>query len=103
MTDELPTERKRAETEAYAQLESIRELVQAYDKARLEGVGDDAALEAIHEDPLSISVRSGWTYPGDPFEPAEYEILLSWGGPASRITGELEHEQPEGAVLEYQD
>lgn len=40
--------------------------------------------------PLSVLVRSGWHSPGETFESAEFEILLSTGGPACRILGELD-------------
>jgi hypothetical protein len=41
--------------------------------------------------PLTVLVRSGWYFPGAfEAEPAEFEILLSTGGPACRIIGELD-------------
>ena len=66
--------------------------------------GQDPA-ERIHEDPLSVEVRSDWHSPGDGNDkPTEYNILLCTGGPAVRIIGELdEHGQPETATIEYQD
>lgn len=52
----------------------------------------EAAHERIYESPLSVA-----------YIPT-YEILISWGGPACRITGRLnEHDEPETASLEYQD
>jgi hypothetical protein len=63
-------------------------------------------LQAIHEDPLSVLIRDSWHEPGKPAEdgPEEYEILLSTGGPATRIRGELDQYcQPETARLEVQD
>lgn len=73
----------------------------------------DAAREAIEQSALSVEVRSGWvTLEGwlalkdnKAWEQAaEYKILLSWGGPAVRIVGELdEHGEPETARLEHQD
>jgi hypothetical protein len=43
--------------------------------------------------------------PGEDSTPAEYQILLSTGGPALRIVGELsKHGEPEGEpVLQWQD
>ena len=66
---------------------------------------EDDAVRAIEEDPLSIQVRGGWHCPGDGNDcPDEYEILLSTGGPASRIRGELDnYGQPVSAVLSVQD
>lgn len=73
---------------------------------------EDEDEQRIQESPLSVQVRSGWRDPsqlagdgtlGDA-PPEEFEILLSTGGPALRIRGELdEHCQPYRAWLEYQD
>lgn len=68
----------------------------------------DAALEAIMESPLSVEVRSDWVNPGSYLDApscwAEYKILLTTGGPALRIIGELDqYGEPESARLEYQD
>lgn len=68
---------------------------------------DDAAadaLEVIKKDPLSVQVRSGWRSPGDESAAEEYEILLSTGGPATRIVGDLDqYAQPSSAFLQAQD
>lgn len=76
---------------------------------------EDAAQQAIQEDPLSVLVRSGWYTPGEALYMAErnslagklaveYEILLCTGGPAVRIRGTLDNDgQPQDARLEYQD
>lgn len=63
----------------------------------------DDALERIMEDPLSLLVRSGWHSPGEDSEPEEYELLLTTGGPAVRIRGELEDGEPTRAYLQVQD
>lgn len=64
----------------------------------------EAARQRIEESPLSVLVRSGWVSVGEEMQAAEFEILLSTGGPALRIMGELdEHKQPTRAWLEYQD
>lgn len=64
----------------------------------------DEARNRVQEDPLSVQVRSGWTTPGETMEAEEFEILLSTGGPALRIRGELnQHQEPDRAWLEYQD
>ena len=72
---------------------------------------EDAAREAIQEDPLSVQVRSEWHTPGQESEEGEYEILLCTGGPAVRIFGDLgrysepdgRYSEPDDAQLEYQD
>ena len=63
------------------------------------------AQQRIWEDPLSVTVRSPWYEPGkDPGPPEEFCILLSTGGPATRIIGELdEHGYPTRAMLQVQD
>ncbi len=99
-------EKERARNQAKAQLESIREMVEALDKAEendnYEAI-DKARME-IEEDPLSVQVRSDWHSPGEKTEATEYMILLCTGGPAVRIVGDLgEYDEPETARIEYQD
>lgn len=64
---------------------------------------EDAARDAILEDPLSLEVRSGWTSLGVDLEAEWYCLLLTTGGPAVRITGELDRGSPTSAKLEVQD
>ena len=60
--------------------------------------------QEISEDPLSVQVRSDWGDIGAELEPAEFEILLSTGGPASRIVGELnQYKWPTRPRLQHQD
>lgn len=83
----------RAQDAAIATLSDIRDLLKAKAKAN-DGTEDeqDAARQAIEEMPLSVRPVSC------------YEILLSTGGPAVRITGQLsEHGEPETAALQWQD
>lgn len=80
-----------------AELERLESLLDEYDNA-------DAARESAQESALSVEVRSGWNAPGSGMEAEEFMILLSTGGPALRIRGELgEHAEPSRAWLEYQD
>ena len=106
-TSEQDTER--AEEQAKAQLECIRELVAALEEAEAD-IGDrtgeerDEARQAIEEDALSVEVRSDWHEIGGDSDPGEYCILLCTGGPAVRIIGRLDqYSEPESARLEYQD
>lgn len=97
---------KRAKQQAKAQLESIIELVDALEKARDadDQMAIDEAERAIHEDALSVEVRSDWHVPGTESEEIEFLILLCTGGPAVRIIGELgRFNEPEKARIEYQD
>lgn len=96
-----------AKASAKATLASILEMV-AKLKAAEEADDDDAREEAetaIHEDPLSVLVRDGWREPGAKSNgPEEFEILLSTGGPATRLVGSLNaHNEPDGVELQYQD
>jgi len=63
--------------------------------------------QRIWEDPLSIEVRSDWHTPGahdDNSDPTDFRILLSTGGPATRIIGELnQYGEPCKATLQVQD
>jgi hypothetical protein len=64
----------------------------------------EQARERLTESILDLQVRSDWHAPGEESEPTDFAILLSTGGPALRIRGELgRYNQPERAWLEYQD
>lgn len=74
-----------------------------------DGTNHDTVAEwiadAMREAPLSVEIREGWLEPGDgaSLEPTEFRILLSTGGPALRIMGELNHGEPSRCWLEHQD
>lgn len=73
-----------------------------------EAAGDyasqDDALQAMLENPLDISFRSGWASSREDMQPEEFQILLCTGGPAVRIMGEFNWDgQPYSAWIEYQD
>jgi len=61
--------------------------------------------DAMREAALSVEVREGWKEPGDgaSMDPEEFRILLSTGGPALRVMGELEGGEPSRCWLEHQD
>ena len=80
---------------ARAWLESIKEMLAYYDES-----GDQTE---IHECALDITVRSGWVSLPSELEAEDYAILLSTGGPAVRIIGELRRGEPHTARLEHQD
>jgi hypothetical protein len=87
-----------SEAEALAELE----------KAAGECSSREDAEQRIQEDALSVMVRSGWYEPTanhlEHQSPEEFQILLSTGGPAVQIRGELdEHGEPCRAWLEVQD
>ncbi len=63
----------------------------------------EQAEERIQEDPLSLQFRSGWGSINELGEAAEYELLLSTGGPAVRIIGEVSNGEAHSAQLEVQD
>lgn len=102
------TDNANAINNAKGWMAKINEMLAA--RSAAEDAGDEDAREtaivAIDESPLSIQVRGGWHSPGSAelSDPVEYEILLSTGGPALRIVGELgEHCEPENARLQWQD
>ena len=94
---------------------SIVDMIDCYHQARDEGqaeyeegypVDEDGMRDYINQDPLEVSVKSGYHSPGDNegAKATEYMILLSTGGPASRIVGDLsEYGEPENARLQVQD
>lgn len=61
--------------------------------------------EAMRVTALSVEIRSGWREPGDgdSMDPDEFRILLTTGGPALRIMGELNHGDVWRCWLERQD
>jgi hypothetical protein len=72
-----------------------------------EAAGDcesrEDAERRIQEDPLSLEFRSGWVTNKDEMEPEEFKLLLSTGGPAVQIIGEINQGQPDRVRLQAQD
>jgi len=65
---------------------------------------EDDARTRIKKDALFVEVRSGWVTQGEELTAFEFNILITTGGPAVRIRGELnEHNEPHRAWLEVQD
>jgi len=84
--------------------DELRELESARTANGITFKDADEVREHIQESVLDVAVRSGWHAPGADAEPEDFAILLSTGGPALRIRGELdEHAEPFRAWLEYQD
>lgn len=92
---------------AKAWLETIREMVAQLTDAEDRSRDDlrDEARDRIYQAPLSVMVRDGWRPPGTVSDgPEEFEILLTTGGPALRIRGELRGDSEAHApVLQWQD
>lgn len=83
--------------------ESAEELVEL-NAAAGEYDDADAARDALRESVLSVQVRSGWADSAEDFVAEEFSILLTTGGPACRIIGELDdYKTPSRARLQYQD
>lgn len=65
------------------------------------------AERRIQEDPLSLEFRTAWTtadnWKAENMTPGEYCLLLTTGGPAVRIIGEIDGDTAETARLEVQD
>ena len=96
----MSTETNHARDNAQAWAQTIADMVAALDVDA--GYGD--ARDNILEAPLSVQVRSDWYSPGAESEAVEYQILLSYGGPSLRITGQLgAHGEAGTAYMEYQD
>jgi hypothetical protein len=83
-------------------VELICELISRYDSATDDE--RDSIYDEIVEYPLSIEYRSGWSANPDDLEPEEFEILLSTGGPATRLYGTLnQFGTPEHIEYQFQD
>ena len=64
----------------------------------------DQLRESILNSALSVEFRSGWySSLDDELVPEEFKILLTWGGPALRIIGELDNYGPVNPKLQFQD
>ena len=60
--------------------------------------------ESILNSALSVEFRSGWSTNFDQLEIEEFKILLTWGGPALRVIGDLDqYKQAENIKLQFQD
>lgn len=78
--------------------EELDELTEAAGECESE----EEAHDRITEDPLSIRVFGERR--GDKWEPDRFEVLLTTGGPAVRIVGDLDEQyQPSRPRLEVQD
>lgn len=88
-------------------MSSIREMVESVREARENNNDEllDAAIDSIYDDPLSVEVRDGWRSIGSKDSvDKEFRILLSTGGPATQIIGDLdEHDEPCNVKLQAQD
>ena len=107
-----------AESNAKAHAESIMEYYRAYKALEAAGEGasvyidggeftdPDSVNDYVVNSVLSVEVRSGWVSAGScgQMAPEEFRILLSWGGPACQIIGELDNGQVYGTpVIQHQD
>ena len=63
----------------------------------------DELRESVLNSALSIQFRSGWETHFENFKAKEFEILLSWGGPALRVIGEITDYGPVNPKLQFQD
>jgi len=60
--------------------------------------------ESILNSALSVEFRSGWySSLDDELVPEEFKILLTWGGPALRVIGEITDYGAENPKLQFQD
>ena len=99
----MSTETNHARDNAQAWAQTIADMVAALE-ATEDGEQAEAAQQSIQEAPASVQVRSDWYFPGEQPEAVEYQILLSYGGPSLRITGQLgKYGEAITADLEYQD
>ena len=87
----------------------IKSMVKDFKKDQLfEKIKDydaqDQLRESILNNALSVEFRSGWYSLGEnELIAKEFRILLSWGGPALRVIGELDNYGPVNPKLQFQD
>mgnify|MGYP003116326192 FL=1 len=87
----------------------IKSMVEDFKKDKIfENLKDfesqDQLRESVLNSALSVEFRSGWySSLDDELVPEEFKILLSWGGPALRIIGELDNYGPVNPKLQFQD
>tara|TARA_R100000988_G_scaffold460_1_gene272 strand:- start:4 stop:423 length:420 start_codon:yes stop_codon:yes gene_type:complete len=84
------------------------EKISYYESLNVTGPEEEEEIEQIKESinnsALSVEFRSGWSTNYDELEIEEFKILLSWGGPALRVIGELDqYKQAENVKLQFQD
>lgn len=72
---------------------------------RLMGTLADNIQQTISNYPLEVTIRTDWHAVGaEDSKPTHYQILLSTGGPATRIVGELsQYGEAVTAAIEHQD
>jgi len=63
----------------------------------------DEAEQHIHEDALSVEIRSSWTSLGEKLEADEFRIVLCTGGPHVYLVGELNQGEPDRVRVRYED
>ena len=100
------TKENHALTNCMNQLESIKENYRNYKKA--ESNDDYEAQDEIREqaqnEALSVEFRSGWSSNPGEMKPEEFKILLSTGGPACQVKGNLDqYKQATDIEIQYQD
>lgn len=101
---ESATERGRVSDEFKEWKEAYEDELKELDAASNDCADREEAERRIHEDALSIEVRTGWYSIGERPDSFEFFILLTIGGPAVRIMGELDdNREPARAWLEVQD
>ena len=96
-----------AEQNARSHLETIKELVAILNTGGVsEGdqLTSDEVIERIYQYPLSIEVRASWHAIGETSTDDEYRLLLSTGGPACQLVGDLDTDgNPKSVKLQMQD
>ena len=103
---ETTKEKNHALTNCVGQLESIKELYRNYKEADTleDWEAREKVVEQAQEEALSVEFRSGWTHDLNDMKPEQFKILLSTGGPACQVIGNLDqYNQPTDIKIQYQD
>ena len=103
------TKENHALTNCMNHLESIKEDYINYKEAERNDdyEAQDEIRESVLNSALSLEFRSGWYSSPESvadLKPEEFKILLSWGGPACQIIGNLDrYNEPTDIEIQYQD
>ena len=104
-------EKNHALQNAIGHIESILEDYEKYvfyESCNVTTMEQEEEIEQIRENilnsALSVEFRSGWNSNPNQLEIEEFKILLTWGGPALRVIGDLnQYKEPENIKMQFQD
>jgi len=103
-----PTAEEQWEQVQAGGVSTAQDILELYQEVQAEGTTDERIEEIqqqVRDWPLSVDVRStSWVSVGAEMEADEFQILLGTGGPAMRITGDIdEYREAGNPLMQVQD